>query len=491
MAFARVAFAWLPVFLPVVASSAEGRRASFAEKPSATAERGRTVIRFAVSASTDVEVSILDARGTVVRHLAAGVLGGEKPPPAPLKPGLAQEIEWDGRDDYGAEAKGGPFRAQVRIGMGIRLDAIAGGDPYAYYSKEMGQGDHAAWRITGLEAKPDGTVYVLGNANNYGPPALRAYAADGRYLRTVYPPPAGKPVEKMRGWGVTVRRDGTYAPLYNDLSSPALSKTIICGIRGRIARLLPSPEPDSLLIEEDYRLMRIGTDGTAPENPMLEGLLVSDPPIARKGAPPVVGPLQMALSADGRYFFLSGIFAASGDGKGRTGAEKTGFWRDGQVFKVDAASRRGSVFFALPEKDVIADLDLRGKSSIADFKYGTYAALQGVAADRDGRVFVCDRQNRRVLVLSGEGKIERELVVEYPDAVAVHPRSRILYVTVRTGHYHGRGELKLLRFADWSRDSNPQSHAVLCPVSAYDQATRLAVAEAGDRAYLWVCLLYT
>ncbi len=277
-----------------------------------------------------------------------------------------------------------------------------------------------------------------------------------------------------------------HAPLYNDLSSPALSKTIICSTRGRIARLLPSTDPDSLLIEDGFRLMKIGTDGTLSENPMLEGLLVNDPPIAQKGAPSVTGPLQMALSADRRHFFLSGIFAASGDGSNRTGAEKTGFWRDGQVFKVDAASRKASVFFALPEKDVISNLDARGKSPIADFKYGTYAALQGVAADGEGRVFVCDRQNKRVLVLSGEGKIERELPVEYPDAIAVHPRSRILYVTTRTGHYHGKGKLKLLRFGDWSRDAAPSFVAVLCPVGTYDQATRLAVAEAGGKAYLWI-----
>src|SRR5690606_3869689 len=89
---------------------------------------------------------------------------------------------------------------RVRAGMGVKLDRIVGGDPYAFYSKEMGQGDHAAWRITGLEAKADGSVYVLGNANNYGPAALRRYDAKGNFLSPVFRPPAGKKIDDVKGW---------------------------------------------------------------------------------------------------------------------------------------------------------------------------------------------------------------------------------------------------------------------------------------------------
>jgi hypothetical protein len=75
--------------------------ATFTAKPSVKTDGVNATISFAVSAPTDVEVAILDAKGVVVRHLAAGVLGATKAPPAPLKPGLAQNLEWDGRDDYG------------------------------------------------------------------------------------------------------------------------------------------------------------------------------------------------------------------------------------------------------------------------------------------------------------------------------------------------------------------------------------------------------
>ncbi|MHC4917558.1 MAG: hypothetical protein ACYTGB_18945 [Planctomycetota bacterium] len=88
-----------------------GEQPSFASKPSARKTGDKVSISFAVSAPTDVEVSVLDAKGRIVRHLAAGLLGGKTPPPAPLKPGLKQELRWDLRDDFGRSARNGPSRS--------------------------------------------------------------------------------------------------------------------------------------------------------------------------------------------------------------------------------------------------------------------------------------------------------------------------------------------------------------------------------------------
>ncbi len=466
----------------------------FAAKPTVGREGEATIIRFALSAGADVEVAVLNSQGEVVRHLAAGVLGGKKPPPAPLQAGLSQHLTWDGRDDFGRPAPdAGNCSVRVRAGMRAKLDRIAGGDPYAYYSKEMGQGDHAAWRITGLEAKDDGTVYVLGNANNYGPAALRKYDARGAYLATVYPPPAGKPPEQVAGWGTHILPDGRYVFRYNDLSSPALSTTMISGNRGKIATLIPSPRRDQLLLARDFKLMAIYTDGTIAADPMLDGWLVNQPALApatqRSQTRPwrLAGQIQTQVSADRRYFYLSGVFAGQLDQRGsRIGAEPTGFWRDGQVYKVDFATRKASVFFALDESEVITDLKAREASPIADARYGDYAALQGVAVDGDGRVFVCDRQNERIVVLDHEGKLIREIALAYPDAVAVNPRTKALYATTRTGHYHRGGELKLVKFADWSKDTAPSDVVSLCEVRQYSQPTHLAVAESRGEVFVWV-----
>src|SRR6185503_19544796 len=87
-----------------VASAAE---VAFSTPPSAKKEGDKVVVSFAISAKSDVEVAILDAKGEPIKHLAAGVLGGEKPPPEPLKPGLSQSLTWDSKDDFGKAAEGG------------------------------------------------------------------------------------------------------------------------------------------------------------------------------------------------------------------------------------------------------------------------------------------------------------------------------------------------------------------------------------------------
>ena len=70
-------------------------KVAFVAESKVTRSNGKTAVSFSMKKPTNVEVSILDAKGKVVRHLAAGVLGGKNPPPAPLKVGLSQEIEWD------------------------------------------------------------------------------------------------------------------------------------------------------------------------------------------------------------------------------------------------------------------------------------------------------------------------------------------------------------------------------------------------------------
>jgi len=456
----------------------------FEAAPAVKQAGGKALVTFTVSRATDVEVSVLDAKGRVVRHLAAGVLGAKTPPPAPLKPGLSQSLTWDGKDDYGETAGGGPFSMRVRAGMGVKLEKIVGGDPYAYYSREMGQGDHAAWRLTGLEAKPDGTVYVLGNANNYGPPALRAYSADGEYLRTVYPPPAGKPPKQMKGWGIYTHKDSTYSFQYNDFSSPALSRTLICGTRGRIARLIPSPENDRLLLLAGFTAMRIGTDGTLRTYKRFPFFGAQKVPDAKR----LIGPFFTAASPDGKAVYVSGLYACR---RKRSysrilGAVPDGFWRDGQVWKVGTATRKTSVFFAMPKEKVITGMSGRGASPIADSTTVSYAAFHGVAVDKENNVFLCDRQNKRIAILNPKGEIIREIPLAYPDAIALSPEAKALYVTTRFGNYHRHGKLALLKFNDWTKDTKPSAVVPLCNVGTYPLRSYLVVAASKGRVFLWV-----
>src|SRR5262245_35493830 len=109
----RLASCWLAVLTGTLGAA----DVTFRTPPAAVDSGDQIRITFAVSEPTDVEVAILDAKTHVVRHLAAGVLGGKHPPPAPLQAGLSQRVGWDGKDDRGQIAKGGPFQARVRLGM--------------------------------------------------------------------------------------------------------------------------------------------------------------------------------------------------------------------------------------------------------------------------------------------------------------------------------------------------------------------------------------
>jgi len=170
-----------------------------------------------------------------------------------------------------------------------------------------------------------------------------------------------------------------------------------------------------------------------------------------------------------------------------TSVDTTGFWRDGQVWKMDVAARKMSVFFALDEKTVIGDMKARAKV-IGDQNYvNPGAALHGVAVDAEGRVFVGDRQNKRVAVLDKSGKLIRELPVKYPDAVGVSPKSKAVYVTTRYGDYSGRGELKLLKFNDWSKDAAPAvTLSLRGNIGKFPQESMMAVVEHKGQVMVWV-----
>lgn len=461
-----------------------------------TTADGKIKIEFAVSLPTDVEVAILDDKGVVARHLAAGVLGQGTLPPLPLKSGLAQYIEWDGKDDFGQAIVASKCSVRVRIGMGVKLNKIAGGDPYAFYSKDMGQGDHAKWEISGLEAKADGNVYLMGNTNNYGPLAIRQYDAFGNYRRTVFPFPASKPIEAVSGWGVNIRADSSYTPKRSELEFPSISTTPMACSRYDIAGLLPSADLKSLLVlcplakwnTPVFTIMTIGTDSSIAKNTeeAILGPLVNQQ-VMEQGDQKLHGSAFIFPSTDGKYFYLSGIFASpKARNNGHTGALPNGYWRDGQVWKVDAKTRVATPFFALEESKVITDIEARGQSPIADSKTTVYAALHGVAESVDGHVLICDRQNKRVLVLDKDGKIVREIPVLYPDAIAISPKSKALYVTTRYGNYHKEGELHLIKFNDWSKDTEPSLTLPLGKSGLYTSPSYLAVSQEKGEVLVWV-----
>lgn len=454
------------------------------------------VVEFELSQASDVEVAIVDpATGAVVRHLAAGVLGANAPAPLAAD-SLKQRIAWDGLDDYReAVADAGKLIVRVRAGMRAKLEQIVGGSPYLYFLG--GHGDHNPWGINGLELKSDGKVYVVGHSSPLGPVAIRQYDVDGNYLQTVFPPPAGKNVDAMKTWGIHEKDDGTYMLRFNSLVDPSVGRTIVDTDTGGMARLAPTPEADRLSLwgtghgGANFQMLTINTDGTVPpQDEQMQGTLVKEPAI-RTGTTSANGPIFVYPSPDGKFFYLSGVHGTVRDGRNWSNV-KEGFWRDGQVWKVDYATRTAKPFFALDEKPAVeppAD-DKAGKARPPLGGIRSYSALHGVAVDKDGHVFVANRRDNCVLVLDKDAKIVRRMPVEYPDAVAISTRTGALYVTTRFGcERSGAGQMGLVKFDNWQTDDKPSvtlANLAHTWYTAEHKHSWVVLAEKKDVTNVWV-----
>ncbi len=142
-----------------------GGAASFASKPAVSEAGGGVRIAFKAAARTDVTVVVLDGKGRIVRHLAAGVLGDN--PPKPLKPGLDQALVWDRKDDDGKPVKPGAYKVRVSLGL----------EPKFHHAIDLKKAwvDHDKWP-KGLDVE---NLPKVSDAKKAWPPNHRGYAFGG------------------------------------------------------------------------------------------------------------------------------------------------------------------------------------------------------------------------------------------------------------------------------------------------------------------------
>ena len=138
--------------------------------------------------------------------------------------------------------------------------------------------------------------------------------------------------------------------------------------------MLPTPDLNRLSLWNKH-LLTINTDGTVPaQTERMTGPLVKTPAFMGQAC----GPVFVCPSRDGTFFYLSGIYgceAKKGD------PLRDGFWLDGQLWKVDLATRKAAPLFALDRQAVVGSLTTRmakaSESSLGGIQ--SYSALHGVA----------------------------------------------------------------------------------------------------------------
>jgi hypothetical protein len=463
---------WTVVAAFIASSPAVGGDAAFSVKPTATAAGDGVKIAFTISAPTDVEVAVLDAAGNAVRHLAAGVLGGASPPPPPLKPGLAQEIVWDGKDDLGARSwaagqTAGAFSVRVRLGTGVKFDRFFGGDPYAF------------GEIDSIAADENGHVYVMGYDGqlNQQQMVLRVFDLAGRYVREVMPFPATLPPGAMKDlarWDEAAQcfrprnfRSGN-PDFYDDTGVMA----------GPSLRLVSVSTQGGILLTDGNRLFALETSGAVRgETFQVQTFGGRGRAVPNSGN----GPLFVTAAPSGAYVYLSGPFSATN----RYGYTFDPRFPPGCVYRAKvgvSGSLEPFVTVPVEHQDGQGGAYAKKSQSERDFS-AAHGPVHQVAADAAGRVYVADREHDRVAVFDEAGKEVGELPVKYPHLIAVHPRTGAIYVLQYDCIANRRYQKVLLKFNGLTKDAAPAARYDFGPEGA---SVSMALSATKDRTLVWL-----
>ena len=398
------------VALALAAAESAGAGATFTKAPSAERAGDRVKITYTVSSPTDVEVAVLDARGEVVRHLAAGVLG--KNSPAPLKPeALSQSLEWDGSDDAGKEAAGGPFKVRVGLGLTSILEDYMFDDPGAMRGTEC------------LAVDREGNLYHSTNAGGvyaWNAPGMlmRVYDRQGKYLRTIVPFPANTPFEKLKGTGA-FQADGQVYPVWHDIMKMRLypgSETYGHGMvvtsKARIYKLVNV----SAGYQSQWALRVINTDGSIPsEVPILGPVFAPRMPTSPAGQRSWI-----RVSSDEKWAYASGLATREKEKDRKLHA----------VYRapLDAKSE-GEVFL--------------GSAAQSGDDERHFNQPKGVTTDGKGLLYVADFGNDRIQVFKeSDGSLVGSVPVKGPTSVQVHPTTGVIYVLTAV-----KGALEVVRLS--------------------------------------------
>lgn len=425
-------------------SGAVGAEAGFRTGSSLEKSGAGAKISFSLVAPADVEVAVIDSSNRVVRHLAAGVLGGANPPPEPLKAGLVQEVLWDGRDDFGNSAAGAPFKIRVRSGTDVKFGRFVGDQPYLV----MGQS---------IACDEEGNIYIQSNP---GSPHIRVFDPDGRYLREILPFPADLPPETMKSVMSWDSEGGAFRPRNGSALWPSfyggqkmiqasVRAGVLCADFGRLYRL----DPRGGIIGESMA-----------SHDLWGGARRQGFPDSSQGG---VG-IWVALSPDGKYAYLSGPYS-----------NKDQDVPPGRVYRV-----------ALDGKDTwkeFATVKVTGKYSnhmgYWDTYWGPRSAVQGIACDSKGQVYVCDRENGRVVVFDQEGKELDSIAVPFAEQVAVHPASGAIYVLQKDRKSYSDAHVVLMKFDKTGDGVKPSATYTFSPQTRKPQ---MVLAAGTSRALVWI-----
>ena len=423
----------------------------FTKKPTATRTGDKMKIEFTVDRATDVAVTIEDAKGKIIRHLAGGVLG--KNPPEPLLANtLAQTLDWDGKDDLGKAAAGGPFQVRVQLGMKGEFDRFLLYNP------------HGSGPISSVAVGPGGALYVFHRDatvnGNMGGHKIKIYDRAGQHQKVLAPFSADIAPEKVKPLGVFQTAEGDLVPhIYNWETLSFYPDNV--GVRGRDMPEYTCPAVDSkgrvYWLVKGPALVAIDADGGIPYEKFLGPKLLTDIKDVRLAGENYLywsDVPSLAVSSDDKYVYFAGLNVGQGDYKKAK--------RLPCVFRVDTAKRDKAEVF-------LGRLDEAGKDK------SLLIGPRGLAVAK-GLIYVADPPaNRIVAFKESDGSYVGEIAVENPQVLGVDAATGAVYVCAHTGpvtadliKFSGLGgkELYRTKLPRTGLSPNPGAHRIAVDASA-------------------------
>lgn len=377
---------------------------TFVKKPTATRSGDQTKIEFTVDRAIDVAVTIEDANGKTVCHLAGGVLG--KNAPAPLQSdSLAQSLTWDGKNDSGKAAEGGPFGVRVRLGMNPVFDRFLLYNP------------HGSGPISSVAVGPGGSLYVFHRDNtvngNMGGHKIKIYDRDGKHKKVLTPFPADIAFGMVKALGTFRTASGDLVPHMHNWETLSFYPDHV-GVRGRDMPEYSCPAVDSkgrvYWLVKGPCLVAVDADGGIPYESFLGPKLlpeIKELRLANENHQYWSDVPSLAVSSDDRYVYFTGLNIGLGEYKKARPLPC--------VFRIDTNKReRAEVFL--------------GKIAETGKEKGLLTAPRGLAV-ANGLVYVADRAANRVVAFKEEdGSNAGEIAVEHPQVIGVDAATKAIYV---------------------------------------------------------------
>ncbi len=397
----------------------------FARKPEISRDGDRVTISFETAGWCDVTIAIEDDRGTIIRHLASGVLGPNAPEPFQWNT-KDQRVVWDGKDDKGEYVDDKDI-VTVRVSLGLKPRF----ERTLYWAPERQFGGTQA-----LAPTSEGMlVYNSGTGFDH----LRLFDEEGRYVRTLHPFPSGK-IEEIPGVAWQNLPDGVRIPvkpnMYQSTFLQSGSFVIDYCEQAEQYRGRGSSYPgksgwggETLAVARNrialtgVGVSRLGLDGGSDGLPLhgpdVGQLLEEDDVISFRVSPrhgrsaemvyrEAVTPKRAALSPDGETLYLTRDMEYTHSG-----------WGPATRWRGHAVRRLAFVNGNEPEPFLGGEV---GDDN------GQFNMPSDVATDAEGRIYVADHGNDRVQVFSPEGEWLRNIDIPHPSDISVSRRTGEIYV---------------------------------------------------------------